>query len=60
MDEHHRTWQPGAIAVRAGAIVDVGWIDGRYEAADTIDCRGRVVMPGLVNARTHAPARTSV
>ena len=23
--------------------------------AETIDCRGRVVMPGLVNAHTHAP-----
>ncbi len=26
-----------------------------YDAAETIDCRGRVVMPGLVNAHTHAP-----
>ena len=22
---------------------------------DTVDCRGRVVLPGLVNAHTHAP-----
>jgi 5-methylthioadenosine/S-adenosylhomocysteine deaminase len=26
-----------------------------YQAAETIDCGGRVVMPGLVNAHTHAP-----
>ena len=27
----------------------------RTHAADTIDCGGRVVMPGLVNAHTHVP-----
>jgi 5-methylthioadenosine/S-adenosylhomocysteine deaminase len=55
MDEHYTVWQPGSIAIRGGSIVDVGRLEGRYVADETIDCRGRVVMPGLVNAHTHAP-----
>ena len=55
MDERFTVWNPGSVAISAGAIVDVGAIDARYAAADTVDCRGRVVMPGLINAHTHAP-----
>jgi 5-methylthioadenosine/S-adenosylhomocysteine deaminase len=55
MDERYTTWQPGAIAIRGGTIVDVGRLDDGYHAAETVDCRGRVVMPGLINAHTHAP-----
>src|SRR5262249_42776208 len=44
----------GSIAITAGAIVAVGaHLD--FTAAETIDCGGRIVMPGLVNAHTHAP-----
>ena len=55
MDEHFSVWNPGAVAIAAGAIVEVGAIESRYTAAETVDCRGRVVMPGLINAHTHAP-----
>ena len=55
MDERFTVWQPGSVAITGGAIVDVGVLDGRYESAETVDCRGRVVMPGLINAHTHAP-----
>src|SRR5262245_52433759 len=55
MDEQFTAWPSGAVAIRDGAIVGVGALHGDYEAAETIDCRGRVVMPGLVNAHTHAP-----
>ena len=36
-------------------IVAIGDVAGEFEPAQTVDCRGRVVMPGLVNAHTHAP-----
>ncbi len=48
----------GAVAIREGAIVEVGpgaAIDARYRAAQRIDAPGSAVMPGLVNAHTHVP-----
>lgn len=50
--------ESGAVAIRDGAIVDVGpgdAIDGRYRAAQRIDAPSSAVMPGLVNAHTHVP-----
>jgi 5-methylthioadenosine/S-adenosylhomocysteine deaminase len=55
MDERFTVYAQGAIAIRAGEILGVGAIGPTYEPAETLDCRGRVVMPGLVNAHTHAP-----
>src|SRR5690606_2939671 len=40
---------------RDGTIVALGDIAARFDSAETLDCAGRVVMPGLVNAHTHAP-----
>jgi 5-methylthioadenosine/S-adenosylhomocysteine deaminase len=55
MDDEFTAYAPGSVAIRAGKILAVGRIDTEYDPRDTIDCRGRVVMPGLVNAHTHAP-----
>jgi 5-methylthioadenosine/S-adenosylhomocysteine deaminase len=55
MDEQFTVHAPGSVAVGAGRILAVGDVGSAYEPLDTIDCRGRVVMPGLVNAHTHAP-----
>src|SRR6266511_2438474 len=58
MDENFTQYLPGAVAVKGDSIVAVGnedEIKKEYSARETIDCRGRVVMPGLVNAHTHAP-----
>ncbi|HZT78035.1 MAG TPA: amidohydrolase family protein [Vicinamibacterales bacterium] len=43
------------MAVTGNAIAAVGPDAVAFDAATTIDCRGRVVMPGLVNAHTHVP-----
>ena len=55
MDERYTVHQRGAVAVDNGVILGVGDVAGDYEPVETIDCAGRVVMPGLVNAHTHAP-----
>ena len=56
MDEHFTVHARGSVAIGAGKILGVGQIDAAdYAPAETIDCHGRVVMPGLVNAHTHAP-----
>ena len=55
MNERFTVHSPGWVAVSGGAILALGDGIARYEAGETIDCAGRVVMPGLVNAHTHAP-----
>ena len=48
---------PGAIAINGTDIVEVGTpadIAARYNAAQTIDARDQVVLPGLINTHTHA------
>ena len=44
-----------AIAVSDDAIVAVGPDARQYVADERVDCRGRVVLPGLINAHTHVP-----
>ncbi len=48
----------GAIAINKDTIIEVGpatALNKKYQAAKTIDCRGDIVSPGLVNAHTHVP-----
>src|SRR5579862_5422827 len=54
----HRMLTPGAVAIDGNAIVDVDAPDAiaaKYRAADTIDARNDIVLPGLINTHTHAP-----
>ena len=55
MDEPYNVYPSGSVAIGGGTIQAVGRLGPEYDAVETIDCRGRVVMPGLVNAHTHAP-----
>ena len=58
MDARRRVIEDGAVAVSGGRIVAVGTrgdVAGRYAARETIDARGRAVIPGLVNGHTHIP-----
>jgi 5-methylthioadenosine/S-adenosylhomocysteine deaminase len=54
MDDRFTVHMRGSIAIADGTLRAVGDIGPEYEPAETIDCGGRVVMPGLVNAHTHA------
>lgn len=58
MDEGLVQFSPGAVAISKDLIAAVGPeadLRAQYSSAETLDCHGRVVMPGLVNAHTHAP-----
>ena len=57
MDEQDRKFLPGALAVDGDTIVAVGRneeILAVFQGRETIDVPGSIVMPGLVNAHTHA------
>jgi len=58
MDEDFTQYTSGAVAVRGDSIVAVGAaeeISLEYTANETVDCGGKILMPGLVNAHTHVP-----
>jgi 5-methylthioadenosine/S-adenosylhomocysteine deaminase len=58
MDVNLTRFEPGGVAVSGNQIVTVGNeadLRRQFSAKETIDCQGRVVMPGLVNAHTHVP-----
>jgi 5-methylthioadenosine/S-adenosylhomocysteine deaminase len=58
MDDDMHQFLPGAVAIAGDAIVAVGEegkIKSSYTAKQDLDCGGRVVMPGLINAHTHVP-----
>ncbi len=55
MDDRFTTYVHGCVAVREGTIVGISGRAADFSPSQTIDCHGRVVMPGLVNAHTHAP-----
>ncbi len=58
MDEGFHQYEPGAVAVTGNKIVAVGpqaEIEGQYAPTAMLDCKGKVLMPGLVNAHTHVP-----
>jgi 5-methylthioadenosine/S-adenosylhomocysteine deaminase len=58
MNEKLTQYSPGAVAVSGDSIIAVGFdaeITREFEASETIDCKGNILMPGLVNAHTHVP-----
>jgi 5-methylthioadenosine/S-adenosylhomocysteine deaminase len=57
MDAGYTVVRDGAIAVKDGGILAVGpsaELSSRYSATTYYDARGGILMPGLVNAHTHA------
>ncbi len=58
MDRERRVIEDGAVAIKGDKIVAVGTsadIARRFRARRTIDARGKMVIPGLINTHTHLP-----
>ncbi|MBE9524268.1 MAG: amidohydrolase [Chloroflexi bacterium] len=56
MDGDYHQYINGAIAIQGDSILSVGSADeitSKYQAKETIDCDGKLLMPGLINAHTH-------
>jgi 5-methylthioadenosine/S-adenosylhomocysteine deaminase len=58
MDATRSIIDDGAIAIADDTILAVGQrsaIEARYTAPQTIDARGKLVLPGFINGHTHVP-----
>jgi 5-methylthioadenosine/S-adenosylhomocysteine deaminase len=58
MDENFQIFNPGAVAVIGDSIVAVNHekeIEKDYQSEQVLDCQGKILMPGLINAHTHVP-----
>ena len=57
MDAAFRVVSDGALAMKDGKLLAVGSATDvlrDFESSDVIDCAGCAIMPGLINAHTHA------
>ncbi|MFN7984274.1 MAG: amidohydrolase [Vicinamibacterales bacterium] len=57
-NDTRQIFSPGAVAINGSDIVEVGTpadIAAKYSAAQTIDARDQIVLPGFINTHTHAP-----
>jgi putative selenium metabolism protein SsnA len=55
-DEHLPLIEDGCVAIQDGLIVEVGEtadLQRRHPAAQFVNARGRLIMPGLINTHTH-------
>lgn len=58
MNEARDQYETGAVAIKGDSILAVGPeadIKNQFNAKEIVDCGGKVLMPGLVNAHTHVP-----
>jgi len=58
MDDQLHIFEPGAVAVENDTIAAVGLeseLRRQFPQAESVDCAGKVLMPGLINAHTHVP-----
>jgi 5-methylthioadenosine/S-adenosylhomocysteine deaminase len=58
MDTTRAILDDGALAVKGDSIIAVGprsELEAKYEASQTIDAHGKLILPGFVNGHTHVP-----
>ena len=57
-DRNRRIINNGMLAIKDGLILEIGQsadIEGRCQGGQRLDLRQSLIMPGLINAHTHAP-----
>src|SRR5580692_8043263 len=58
MNGTRTVYENGAIAVQGDTIVAVGsrnQLEAKYVASQTVDARGKLLLPGFINGHTHVP-----
>src|SRR5712691_453862 len=58
MDTSRAILEDGAVAVAGDMIIAVGAraeVEAKYASSQTIDARGKLVLPGFINGHTHVP-----
>lgn len=58
MNGSRAVYDNGAVVVKGDSIIAVGprsKLEGRYTASQTIDAKGKLVLPGFINGHTHVP-----
>src|SRR6202047_5345221 len=58
MNAERRIIEDGAVVVEGDTIVAVGsraTIEAKYAAAQTLNAKGKLVLPGFINGHTHVP-----
>ena len=57
VDSNNTCYEEGAVAISGSEILAVGTISDLADmaAAERIDARGKLIMPGLVNSHNHSP-----
>jgi len=58
MDGNRTIYDDGAVAISGDTILAVGprsRITAQYAASQTIDAKGKLVLPGFINGHTHVP-----
>jgi 5-methylthioadenosine/S-adenosylhomocysteine deaminase len=58
MDGNRVIYDDGAIVVKGDSIVAVGprnELETKYSAAQTINAKGKLIVPGFINGHTHVP-----
>jgi 5-methylthioadenosine/S-adenosylhomocysteine deaminase len=58
MDEKRTVYEDGSVAIKGDSIIAAGprsEIENKYSATQTIDGKGRLLLPGFINGHTHVP-----
>jgi len=58
MDGMRRLYEDGVVVVKGDTIVAVGptsELESKYQARQTVDAKGKLVLPGFINGHTHVP-----
>ena len=58
MDGSRTILDDGAVAVKGDTIIAIGPradVEAKYAATQTIDAKGKLVLPGFINGHTHVP-----